>query len=498
MNHELKPAKNALQLFCEFNNKGVRYCHWKSNEHLLQGLCGKTDLDVLIDPADAGIAYQLMVQYNYKQVLSHPWKCYSGVDDWIGLDEEQMLQTHLHIHYRLLTGLKNVKDQYFNFNEIVLNNVLIHDAYEVKVCDPNLEVVLLIIRAALKRSAFSYSTGLFGKDAEKEFEYLRERTDKEKVSRFARQLFSNTVAQEIEKFYQDRSIPAAFKTFQRDLLKEMRFLQRTSRMHAEFTYIWRYLVYTAGKLLRSPVRLKKKSATGGKLISFIGVDGAGKTTLATFCSEWLSWKIDCSYVYLGTGEGKSSLLNRIVKRIISAKNADGTKKQQSETDAEKADCTLSLKREIKRTISNIVRLSNARFKYRTIKKIYRRVNSGEIIITDRYPQLDYTGIYDGMMIKKLTGEDLLAKYNEYLADKEAALFKKMCRFNPNVIIKLVIPVEVSCQRKACGEEELDIIKRKVEITNSLHYPGSKEYTIDSSRDLDTTKKEVVSLLWRYI
>lgn len=34
------------QLFYQWNESDVRYCHWKSNEHLMEGLDGKTDLDV--------------------------------------------------------------------------------------------------------------------------------------------------------------------------------------------------------------------------------------------------------------------------------------------------------------------------------------------------------------------------------------------------------------------------------------------------------------------
>ena len=37
----------AALLFASLNEEKVRYCHWKSNEHLLEGLAGQTDLDVL-------------------------------------------------------------------------------------------------------------------------------------------------------------------------------------------------------------------------------------------------------------------------------------------------------------------------------------------------------------------------------------------------------------------------------------------------------------------
>ena len=39
-------------LFNQWNDQGIRYCHWKSNEHLMEGLDGETDLDIYVYPTD--------------------------------------------------------------------------------------------------------------------------------------------------------------------------------------------------------------------------------------------------------------------------------------------------------------------------------------------------------------------------------------------------------------------------------------------------------------
>ena len=237
------------------------------------------------------------------------------------------------------------------------------------------------------------------------------------------------------------------------------------------------------------------SATGGKLISLIGVDGAGKTTLATFFAKWMSWKIDCRYIYLGTGDGKSSLLNRLKKKALKGKKPAATDSSSSPSESK---APMSFKKKIRRTMANIIYLSNSKYKYKSIRKINKLVNSGTIVITDRYPQLDYAGIYDGLTIQEIPGNDLLARYNRHLAGKERKLFETMSRFNPDIIIKLVIPVEVSNQRKPCTPKELEMVKRKVAITETLHYKGSQEYIVDSSNDIEVTKHEVASILWRYV
>ena len=493
----MNPAANAMKLFSDMNAENIRYCHWKSNEHLLPGLTGKTDLDIIIDPSDADKAMILMLGNNFKQVISHPWKRYSAVDDWIGLDEDQMMQTHLHVHYRLLTGLKNVKDQYFKFNELVLSNTVKHEEYDIMVCNPNIEVIFLIIRAALKRSGFSRSRRVLDKGAMAEYEYLKARNDINEVDRFAHEMFGDSLARKIIRVYENPNDMKVFKQMRKELIKSLRFQQRTSRADAECTYLRRDFKYKLSKLVRKPVRLKKCSATGGKLISFIGVDGAGKTTLATFYAKWLSWKIDCRYVYLGTGDGKSSLLNRMKKKILRTTKHKASSDSVS-SDAPKEEKKLSTKQAIKRTINNIVNYSNDKYKYKTIKKIYKSVNRGQIVITDRFPQPFYPGIYDGMIVNDFPGTGFLAGYNRKLKEKERKLFDEMCQFNPDIIVKLKIPVEVSNARKPCTPKELEIVKRKVAITETLHYKGSKEFIVDSSKDLDETKKEVISLLWRHI
>ena len=47
-------------LFNLWNDQGIRYCHWKSNEHLLEGLNGETDLDVYVCPQDKELAETLL------------------------------------------------------------------------------------------------------------------------------------------------------------------------------------------------------------------------------------------------------------------------------------------------------------------------------------------------------------------------------------------------------------------------------------------------------
>ena len=76
--------KNIENLFNEMDLNEIRYCHWKSNEHLKEALEGETDLDILFD-----ISQKALVEDIFKKNKIHlfvaPWyRRYEGIFDYIG------------------------------------------------------------------------------------------------------------------------------------------------------------------------------------------------------------------------------------------------------------------------------------------------------------------------------------------------------------------------------------------------------------------------------
>lgn len=491
-------SQSALKLFTDWNENNIRYCHWKSNEHLLAGLQGTTDLDILISPEDADQANLYLIRNHFKRVISHKWKLYSGVEDWIGMDPDTLVQTHLHVHYRLLTGLKNVKEQYLPWETLVLDHVVRHEDYAIHVCNPNMEIILLAVRVAIKKDSLSSFRSIrWGKSEIREYAYLKDRCDGALVEAFAKKMLSGDCAEACLKVLEDIDNVSNLKAFRKRILRELPMHRKESRCKAECVYYIRQLLYKFSKVIKKPVPLKKNVYTGGKLVSFIGVDGAGKTTLATFSAKWLSWKIHCQYVYLGTGDGRSSFLNRIKKKVFSNSNSSQATSSRSTSDQGK-EKPLSIRKQMKIVLKNYVSLSNDKYKYHTIQRIYKLINQGAVVITDRYPQMQFDGIYDGLVISSFHGNRFLVALNEKLRKKERMLYQKMCAVHPDVVVKLEIPVELSLERKPCTGSALEQVKKKVEITPQLHFGDAKEYVIRPVGDWEDTKREVCNLLWRII
>ena len=102
------------------NTRAIRYCHWKSNEHVKAAMAGETDLDLLISEDDADAFSDLLGIYNFKQIVSPPEKTYPGIEDYLGFDSETGKCAHLNVHYRLITGKKFIKNHQLPYELLFL------------------------------------------------------------------------------------------------------------------------------------------------------------------------------------------------------------------------------------------------------------------------------------------------------------------------------------------------------------------------------------------
>ena len=102
--------ESVANLFQALHQRGVRYCHWKSNLRLEKSLRGQTDLDLLVDRKDSQGFTQILDSHNIKPILAAPGKRYPDVEDYLGLDPVSGKLFHLHVHYQLVLGEQFVKN----------------------------------------------------------------------------------------------------------------------------------------------------------------------------------------------------------------------------------------------------------------------------------------------------------------------------------------------------------------------------------------------------
>ena len=141
------------ELFERLHAEGIRYCHWKSNEHLGPSMVGETDVDVLVDRGAIVALTRVLGETNFKRFVSKPGRGYPGIEDYVGFDFATGALTHLHVHYQLTLGEKFLKGHRLPWEELFLSTRVLDAGYGIYVADPHVELVVLIVRAVLKLRA---------------------------------------------------------------------------------------------------------------------------------------------------------------------------------------------------------------------------------------------------------------------------------------------------------------------------------------------------------
>lgn len=482
-------------LFKTLNSRGIRYCHWKSNLRLSAAIEGRTDLDLLVESQQQQNFKQVLFENGIKRIMAAPGKKYPGLEDYLGLDPETSCQFHLHIHYQLVLGEQFVKNYHIPFETELLHQV--HERHGIKVPSPELELIILSMRALLKyrdrdviKDIFMIRTPGIPAHILEEIDWLLDQTCIEKITRILSEVGEALPGEIVLEFL--NTITAAprdgwtlyrLRTRLRGALR--RYL-RSPRLWATFIYfreLWRrrntFLRFFPAKQMTLP--------DGGLTLALVGVDGAGKTALSRAIVEWLSWKLDVHAYYLGSKQPSwmsslSYLFFRMARRshrTLSRRIGEG-----------------SLLARIIESVRNSLLYSHYLFtgydRFRRFLAGRRKAKAGSVVVYDRYP---LQAPLDGPQIH-LTAED----DNSWSARAFSALEKKLYRrmHLPDLLIVLEVSPEVSFQRKPDHQLETIVEKNKVleRLTTEMEAEGWHIVRIDANQQFETVLSHLKREIWQ--
>ncbi len=301
------PALEILtSFFAGLDRAGIRYCHWKSNEHLAASLSGGTDVDMLADRHHALPLVRLLSELNCKRFLVKPGRGYPGIEDYLAFDNRTGALSHVHIHYQLTLGEHFLKGYRLPWEDLVLATRVRDPATGVYVTDPHLELLILVVRAALKLRIRDNLKVLAQRrwprgDMLREFRWLAERIDRPRLAEVARPLVGpHAVAHLLELL--DESPPSfsrlrAFRDAARPGFGAYRLYSpadaRRRRWAIELSVIWA----TAWDVMRQGRRISSRTSPhGGLAVACAGAPGAGASALARDLARWLAH--DAAVVYV--------------------------------------------------------------------------------------------------------------------------------------------------------------------------------------------------------
>ncbi|MBQ7595208.1 MAG: hypothetical protein IJU45_00930 [Clostridia bacterium] len=457
----------SIRLSEELNKSNIRYLLWKGNNHFKDGLCGKGDVDMLVHRDDRQKVHSVLKTMLFLNPETQAFSRHDDIEDFIGFDSQTGTLIHLHLHFNIVFGKKNVDEYSFVPTEKCFDLCVKSDGFNLQ--DPAVEYLILLCRV--------YTGALT--NAEKISEntsYLKSRISRESFTQASQKCgLSQKEAETVFDFIESNQSDISCLS---DILNS---LIKKNSAHASLKYYKRkiqYILYK--KLFKNSVKIftKKSLKNGGRLIAFVGQDGAGKSTAAKDVLRWLRWKLEARKFYLGSGEHYFSVQKKLTKLIPNK-------------GIFRIPVALLVVSDNK---------NNARRVYKTIKKAKRYSTNGGIAVFDRFPQTVYAGINDSAKIRanylNKTNNKAARAYMLRAAKKEEKYIEKAVETAPDLLIKLMLSVEESLRRKP--DEKAEGIARKHEIIKELSFGAKEIHTVDVTQNYDDELIEIKNIIWNNI
>lgn len=482
-------------LFETLHENDIRYCHWKSNEHLGASMVGETDLDVLFDQAQKGKVEEILHSLGFKRFNAIRQKQYNGIFDFIGLDTASGKIVHLHSHFLLTIGEPYLKGYHFRIEERALESRVFNEEYGLYCIDPCLELILLFVRESLKlrhrdRFRFTFKSKIQSRQYMlREYAWLTSRISTDELRTRLATIFKNyaEIFEVIIGGFNSRQL----HKLERLIRKENNVIRLYSPAKALLSRWSREATIIVSRKLAAifdePILLKRNNPRGGLVIAVIGVDGSGKSTVTENLKQTFGEKLDVYKIYFGRGDGKISMARKLLASLKRARKspADGL---MEETGLKKASFMRSLYKSLEAFLV-------AEEKRSGMKLMRKARDKGALVICDRYPQNQIMGSNDGPLLSNFRKSGNL--WFRKVAEREARIYAQAEWQPPDIIFKLITHPEVS-QRRKPGENSMEKLKAKIRGLNELEFKRCKVIPIDATRPLNEVlcdiKKEIWSML----
>jgi len=466
--------------FEHLNKQNIRYCHWKSNEHLDAAVNGETDLDVLIHAEDKAAFEKSLKQFDYKEVLSPPNKQFPGLADYLGFDDKTGKFIHLHVHYRLVLGQKYIKNHWLPLENLFFDNLIVKDG--VYIPRPEIELILLVIRAHVKtdmvslvkhaiKNTYTRSYTAFPNDIEQEFKHLIKSSNLDEVKRLLEEsklpLEFARLTQFFDRISSDSLNFDHIFSFQVYILKALKKYRRATGISVYFSYA-RFYINSLSVINRFRKQKKKTLIGDGKIFSIVGADGSGKSTLSEELAKWLSWKLTTTKYYYGIPKTK---VNHIFSLAMRA-------------------CAKFKLNFLMQLIQSIFWVHVARERFNVSNSTLLDQVESQIALTDRFPLKAFHSMSEPMDGPRLQKNP--KKLLNYFATKEKMIYRSF--YQPDKIFVLQVEIEELRRRKTDLTLEDHIIK--ADAVNAIKDDEKNIILIDANKSYEEVILQIKREIWK--
>lgn len=486
----MKESSVAREVLDRWEQAGVKHCHWKSTWHLEEALQGHTDLDVLVEVEQAGLAEREARAAGFVRAQTARLRAYPGVIDYLAYDPAVDRVVYLHLHYQLVLGDRWVKAYRVPEERGLLQRRVWADQERTWVVSPGDELVIFVARMCVKHRRPFRKAGVSA-----EAEYLKGRVRGDDVPsafdtaypsaciRLSRQILDSEVES-----VSGRSIWTARRA--------MRGLMRVPRWRfgalSTVRAAYRYVIEANRRIFADHRFGRRRLQPTGMMVAFVGLDGAGKSSAVARLGSEFAKELDVDTVFCGTGRSGAPWYRRAIFGLLGTRaSLQGHRNVKVQHDTESPG---------KRAKPPLYYLLwvwlCARDRDRRILQAFRSRTNGRVVLADRWPQESIEGRFDGPKLRDDSGNDGIVARRARAAEERA--FQRARTTPPDLIVRLRIPPQTSVDRKP-GELLADEASRWSDEFELVTWPAeSTVLTVDGGLPRERVDAVVKEAVWDHL
>lgn len=483
------------RLGADLRQRGVRYCHWKSNLSVGEALAGREDLDLLVARASLPGMVAALHELGFKLALRGDAADAPGISHYYGHDEESGRLVHVHLFTMVLTGESLVKSHHLPLEELLLEGA---NGSVVPVARRSSELVVFVLRTYIKHSSVPDLVRLIGARGGllRELQWLSAGSSVEDALRLVA-LRNPGIDEPLFRQCLEGLAPG------RSILRRLRLARRVRRqlrVHAAHTRLERLAVYArlaADRLLRAVGvgRPGKLLAAGGAVVAFVGPEATGKSTLVSECAAWLGSAFRVRAIHAGKPPARGATrplavaaslfrdqLPWLRSTRVQASNAEGRPPGPAGWPA---------------LAYGISAVGAAWDRRRLLLRARRAAARGEVIVCDRYPSL-VVGAMDSPRLLERPEQGWLGAAYAWLLRAERRIYAEIPP--PDVVLRLRVSLETAQQRNRDRTKERKEGEQYVEMRHRHSLAWSRpdvasQHEIDTEGPLPETIRRVKQAVW---
>jgi thymidylate kinase len=476
-------------LLKSLEQKGVRYCHWKSNIRLEATLAAAEDIDLLVDPGDAGLFYAALLENGLKLTQSRSGIGHPGFFHAVGLDEASAASVHVHAYFQIVSGDSLVKSYRLPVERSLLEQT--RYLHGVRVPTAEAELVLFALRIALKQIGpieILMANRDYGK-VSTELGWLREAANAERAEALCTAWFPTIDAplfrQLLDAIEAERALARRVVIGWR-VARRLRGLRRLNPVLGAVSRLWRVLSLLVKRLRR---RRDLVLQSRGIIVALVGPKATGKSTIADVLSTRLGLHLDVIRIH--AGKPPATVLTFLPRLLVPAARLMFSKERAGEYEKPER------RRENRYSLLYILRMTLLAYDRRKLlSRALRAATAGSIVISDRYPS-ESVGAIDSCCFDEAALARCSSPLKRWLMNQERALYKGLPR--PDLLLRLEAPIETTIERDARrlkqGGPDAAAVRRRWELETRPECSETPAIRIDTSRPLDETVRTVVGAVW---